>query len=240
MSVVTLFVESQNSSSERRFLKSITIDDLKTRLEPVVGIPASDQQISILQGTTHVRDIPRDAGDKMLGYFSVEDYMALRVTNANPSSAAAINFNDDSQVEKYMMDDDEYDKRTDTVRAFKRRHNMGRFADGKSAMSIDEEDEFKELAAAISVGSRCEVATVPGVVDYARRGTVRFVGKTSFRPGYWVGIEYDEPVGKNDGSVEGVQYFKCPSDHGSFVRPDKVTVGDFPEEDLFGSDLEEM
>ncbi|KAJ2544019.1 hypothetical protein EV175_005929, partial [Coemansia sp. RSA 1933] len=194
MSVVTLFVECQNTSSERRFLKSITIDDLRMRLEPIVGIPSSDQQISILQGTTTVGEIPRDAGDKMLGFFPVEDYMALRVTNTNPSSAAAIDFNDDSQVEKYVMDDDEYDKRTDTVRAFKRRHNMGRFGDAKSTMSIDEEDEFKDLAAGISVGSRCEVAAVPGVVDYGRRGTVRFVGKTSFRPGYWVGIEYDEPV----------------------------------------------
>ncbi|KAJ1667652.1 hypothetical protein IW140_001292 [Coemansia sp. RSA 1813] len=240
MSVVTLFIESQNSSSERRFLKSITIDDLKMRLEPIVGIPATDQRISILQGTTQVGEIPSDAGDKALGFFPVEDYMALRVVNANPSSAAAINFNDESQVEKYTMDDDEYDKRMDTVRAFKRRHNMGRFADAKSAMSIDEEDEFKDLAAAISVESRCEVSTVPGVVDYARRGTVRFVGKTSFRPGYWVGVEYDEPVGKNDGSVDGVQYFKCPAGHGSFVRPDKVIVGDFPEEDLFASDLEEM
>ncbi|KAJ2657862.1 hypothetical protein IWW48_004326 [Coemansia sp. RSA 1200] len=242
MSVVTLFVESQNSSSERRFVKSITINDLKGRLEPIVGISSADQQLSILQGTDSqpVCTVPNDAGDRMLGYFPVEDYMVLRVTSTNPSNTSALNFNDDSQVEKYVMDDDEYDRRTDTVRAFKRRHNMGRFADAKSAMSLDEEDEFKDLAAVIGVGNRCEVAAVPGVADYARRGTVRFVGKTAFRSGYWVGIEYDEPVGKNDGSVDGVSYFKCPPNHGSFVRPDKVTVGEFPEEDLFGSDLEEM
>ncbi|KAJ1858243.1 hypothetical protein LPJ57_007051 [Coemansia sp. RSA 486] len=239
MSVVTLFVDSQNASSERRFQKSLTISELKMRLEPIVGIPSSDQRITLLQNTTPVCEIfPSEDGTRMLGYYPVEDYMVLNVTSANPSALQHLNFNDDSQVEKFVMADEEYDKLGNTVRAFKRRHNMGRFADAKSAMSIDEEDEFKKEAEKITLGSRCEVTTVAG--ELKRRGVVRFVGKTQFRPGFWVGIEYDEPVGKNDGSVDGVSYFKCVPEHGSFVRPDKVTVGDFPEEDLFDSDLEEM
>jgi tubulin-folding cofactor B len=68
------------------------------------------------------------------------------------------------------------------------------------------------------------------------------LGSTSFQPGIWIGIEYDEPLGKNNGTVQGVEYFKCRPNHGAFVRPTKVTVGDFPEEDLFNTDdeLEEM
>merc|ERR1719163_2319201 len=55
-------------------------------------------------------------------------------------------------------------------------------------------------------------------------GVVRFAGRTRFAGGVWLGIELDEPAGKNDGSVAGTRYFTCehtpPSDghFGLFVR----------------------
>ena len=51
---------------------------------------------------------------------------------------------------------------------------------------------------------------------------VRFVGTTRFADGTWVGVEFDMACGRNDGSIDGVQYFDCLPRHGLFVRPNQV------------------
>lgn len=62
-------------------------------------------------------------------------------------------------------------------------------------------------------------AVVRGVV-----GTIRFIGETKFAAGVWCGIELDDPIGKNDGSVQGVLYFKPQKEglYGIFGRIETV------------------
>ncbi|PWY89512.1 dynactin [Aspergillus sclerotioniger CBS 115572] len=57
-----------------------------------------------------------------------------------------------------------------------------------------------------------------------RQATVRFVGTTHFAVGEWIGIELDEPTGKNDGAVQGERYFDCKPGFGMFVRPTAIAA----------------
>ncbi|KAL7752791.1 hypothetical protein RI367_001793 [Sorochytrium milnesiophthora] len=251
--ILTVFVSSENNiATERRFDKQLTLTQLKAgvgKLEPITGIPASAQLLKLYNGEQFLAQLSAENKEDsvMLGAFPIENFMTIHVANTGTQNTRN-QFTDLSLVEKYEMKDDKYDQLQDTVRDFKRRNKMGRFDDARSATSNEGEMEakFEELAKAIKVGDRCEVDLSGAVGDTGedgsavrRRGTVKFVGQTQFKPGTWIGVQYDEPLGKHDGTVQGVAYFSCPPKHGSFVRPDKITVGDFPEEDPF-ADMDEI
>jgi tubulin-specific chaperone B len=148
------------------------------------------------------------------------------------------NYTDTSEVEKYVMPEDEYEKKTDSVLAWKKAQKLGRFDPNapshEQARIATLEQEVAQRG--IEVGRRCRVGG-----DDLRRGTIRHVGEVPEIPGGagpWVGIQLDEPVGKNDGSISGTRYWGEPSElkHGVFVRPERVDVGDYQALD----DLEDM
>lgn len=55
-------------------------------------------------------------------------------------------------------------------------------------------------------------------------GRIAFIGKTNFAPGKWIGVILDEESGKNNGTVKGTFYFKCPANYGIFVRPTQLLM----------------
>ena len=57
------------------------------------------------------------------------------------------------------------------------------------------------------VGNRCELIS-DQMGSQFRRGCIAFLGTVEFQPGVWVGVKLDEPYGKNNGSVQGKQYFE--------------------------------
>ncbi|UYV69631.1 CLIP1 [Cordylochernes scorpioides] len=66
-----------------------------------------------------------------------------------------------------------------------------------------------------SVGDRVWVnGTKPGVIQY--------LGPTRFAAGEWAGIVLDQPLGKNNGTVDGIQYFQCDPLYGLFSKTSKL------------------
>lgn len=99
------------------------------------------------------------------------------------------------------------------------------------------EDFQKADADQVTVGQRCEI------VMGQRRGEVKFVGKVpELAPGFWVGIQLDEPTGDSDGKVKGKQYFEVNggTKFGVFIRPGDARFGEFPPLDDFDENEDEI
>jgi len=227
-----------NVASERRYAKGITVGDLKGKLELITGASAATMVITVhddKSGGAKVCSLTND--DALLGSYPIDNDMRLNVKDTAPKPIGE--FDDLSKVEKYELTDDQYSKRTDTVRSFLQRNKLGKYNEAEmERLKEEKEKEEKaeqDLVDQMKVGDRCQTS-VPG--SGTRRGTVKYLGKTSFKEGLWVGIQYDEPLGKNDGSVNGKRYFECPEKYGGFVKPCHVSVGDYPEEDFDFSDDE--
>lgn len=180
----------------------------------------------------------------------------LEITDTRPPGMRA-DFTDVSKVEKFELPMQEYEALGDSVLAWKRRRGLGRFdPNAKSREEVEaerrakDENEVKEKG--VQVGKRCRVGR-----DDGRRGTVRFVGEIEGLGGErevgctWVGVELDEPVGRNDGSVkvetgegkaEVKRVFQCKEKFGVFARPEKIEMGEWPPlDDLEGDeDMEEI
>ncbi|RXN01506.1 Tubulin-folding cofactor B [Acipenser ruthenus] len=233
---VSVRVTSTANSFEalRRFNRAITIAEFKCKLELVVGIQASCMDLQLFSSTDAFLQ-KLDDNEALMGSYPVDDNCRIHVIDKSGSGSGG--FEDLSTVEKFQLPDEAYDKRSESVRSFLKKNKAGRFNEEKAAqkeeLQVQRDAEEKLLAEALAPGLRCEVQLMG---QPTRRGTVMYVGNTEFKPGYWVGVKYDEPLGKHDGSVNGKQYFQCQPKYGAFVKPQFVTVGDFPEEDFGLSD----
>ncbi|KAF5535772.1 tubulin specific chaperone cofactor B [Fusarium phyllophilum] len=263
MADVPLVVISEFAQSERRITPSWSISQLKGKLETVTGVPPSCQRLS-LKPTAGAEAIAIEApneDDTHLSNFPLAPYAELHVPRSMLFTGAElapekcgeggrageavgvellrmINLNDTAGVDKYVMPEEEYEKKTDSVLAWKKAQKLGRFdPDAPSHEETKLQALDREVATrGIAVGRRCRVGG-----EDTRRGVIQYVGEVKEIPGglgSWVGVQLDEPVGKNDGSIAGTRYWGEPSElkHGVFVRPERVEVGDFPALD----DLEDM
>nr|1T0Y_A Chain A, tubulin folding cofactor B [Caenorhabditis elegans] len=102
---------------EKKYPAGMSLNDLKKKLELVVGTTVDSMRIQLFDGDDQLKGELTD-GAKSLKDLGVRDgyrIHAVDVTGGNED------FKDESMVEKYEMSDDTYGKRTDSVRAWKKK-----------------------------------------------------------------------------------------------------------------------
>jgi len=255
--------ENSNAPSlatERRVTPSWTVLQLKAKLETITGIPPGCQRLRLVVPGNEDQWI--EGEERRIGEWTLLKGCEIQVHDTRPPSARP-NFSDLSSVEKYALPSSTYESLPNSVLAWKKAQKLGRF--DPNAQSPEElmreqaeKDEAEVQKRGITVSARAII--LPSSLPHVRRGTIRYMGPvpTIPFPGFkmkvdtaelsgplplWLGIELDEPTGKNDGSVGGRRYFNCPEKRGVFVKPDKVEVGDFPPlelDDDLGDLMEEI
>jgi len=233
---------------EMRLNVHMTIAELKAKLYTHCGTTADFQRLLLKSEGKVICEM----GDphRKIGFYSVANGMEIHIQDKDPNSMARSGWLDNTNlVQKYQISEEDYNKRTNTVRRFKQEKlkedpnwkppQLQGASTAAPRPAPEGPPPGAESVEGMKVGDRCEVS--PG----GRRGEVKFIGEVPFeltekqKPtlgGYWVGVQYDEPVGKNDGTFKGHRVFECPQGFGGFVRPKLVTVGDFPEIDLMDMD----
>ncbi|XP_021747086.1 tubulin-folding cofactor B-like isoform X2 [Chenopodium quinoa] len=212
-------------NADVRFSLQMTVEAMKEKLWKKCGTTVESMSLELYDDAgAKIADLTDNA--RSFGFYSPMDGYRLHVLDLDPASVTSGGWLEDtSLVEKYKISDEAYKQRDGTFRKFKEKLELKSPSGASTKLP---ENYMEDLCANIKVGDRCQVQ--PG----DKRGIVKYVGQAeNLGPGFWVGVQYDEPLGKHDGLVKGTRYFECPPLHGAMVRPDKVQVGDFPERDPF-------
>jgi tubulin-folding cofactor B len=220
--------------AEIRFYRSQRLFEVKATFSKKFGTLPEYMKLKLIKRNGEERPLGLEDDERTLKDLDIEDYDTIHVHDLNPNSVLVQNnFDDLSTVKKYDISEEDYDKREDTVRKFKKKL----LSDPHYLAMLDKSKgpTFEDEAALIDVGSRCLLG------DGVRRGEVVYVGMVKeIGYGFFVGVKLDEPLGDNNGSMGAHKYFDCENGYGVFVRPNYVKVGDFPPVDVFNAEEDEI
>ncbi|ODM93727.1 Tubulin-folding cofactor B [Orchesella cincta] len=219
---VTVTSNLSSLETDRRFPSDVTVGNLKGKLELMTGASMNTMKLELKDKDDQlIYELTDD--NLTLSQVHVKSGMKIHVIDSSDNI-----FDEDNPDAAFKYDEEDYHQRDESMRKFLMKNKLGKFDEEKAKKKLEEEEKEVKLSESIKASDRCEVKVPANPV---RRGEVKYVGKVHFKEGIWVGIQYDEPLGKNDGTVEGKRYFECKPKYGGFVRPSNVTVGDFPEVD---------
>ncbi|ODV98450.1 hypothetical protein PACTADRAFT_48211 [Pachysolen tannophilus NRRL Y-2460] len=252
---INVYITSPLTSTEKRISVQWTLKYFKEKLELITGIKPEFQELLLYPISNSNETVPISSkvnlgeDQTLLSEFGISSYMRIHVNDINPEAGEldylSSNNNDNDDDYKFELTKEEYEKRSDSVISWKRQNKLGRFDPEYEKRRKELILKNDQLSKKLQIGLRCKVhASASFNEDEGRIGTIRYVGSVKEIDGdgnnKWVGVEFDEPVGKNDGSIisGGKHYFTCHKNYGSFVKPILIEIGDFAEKPLFDSDDE--
>jgi len=202
---------------EVRFDLYELIYDVKKLCEKKFGTKADSMQL-VLQDNNGNNVVTMNEDDRTLDFYAPQQLYTIHVIDLDPNSITK-ELEDLSQVPKYEMSDEEYNKRPNTMRKWKAEYLQ------KHQHEEEELDDnyMQAEAEQFTVGARCKLLNTVSLGYVAYVGLVPELSK-----GYFVGVKLDSPIGNNDGVLDGKHYFDCQHNHGIFMRPTKVELGNFP------------
>lgn len=202
---------SNDQLIEKKYSTSLSLDDLKMRLEMLSGIDSNCMVIEYYVDKQKVATIG-DNVDNIQSF--AEPYLHQSEHRLHLIDLAERDNLSDrlDQVPKFELSDEEYAKRSESLRQFKMQHKLGRF----SGDHVASDEQQWSLLEDLNVGDKVEVL-VKGKPN--RQAIVMYKGEMHLKPGPWVGVNYLNSDGKHDGSIDGRRYFDCQPNHGAFVRP---------------------
>eukprot|EP00835_Amoeboradix_gromovi_P000546 NODE_19_length_39463_cov_0.396073.p14 type:complete len:230 gc:universal NODE_19_length_39463_cov_0.396073:26392-27081(+) len=217
--LMEIFIEAPRSQGWHSFPSHISVSEFQRKIELITGITSCNQKIDKLTNA--------DPFKPLEDFIQNKQHIIVR---------GQLEF--DEEVEKFEISNDHYSKLTGTVQSFLKQNKLGKYGANDSEYS-----ENIESYPDIEVGKRCLVI----VDDFQKTGTILYFGPFHLKPGkVFVGVEYDEPLGKHNGTIDNQYYFKCKPNYGALVKPSSVilTMPDgsaIPSPDeLFEQELMEM
>ena len=228
--MVSVHIISDLVSSTREFPNDIALSELCDKLYTLTGVEPVDMKLHLtyLNGDIKVvmpsrmskdTHILSPEGSNKIESITVEDTNASSMTNQLKNDIS--NGTDVS----FKLSDEDYAARSSSVLQWKKDNQLGRFDPKYQAKREEELKAQDDIVSELVLNERCSVNTndLP-----ERRGWLQFLGKV---PGIsaedtWCGVEFDEPLGKNNGTFGGVTYFgPVGQKYGAFVKPVFVKTG---------------
>lgn len=231
--MVQVTISSALCSTIREISPQWSWKQLCDKLFEYTGVSPSDMQLTVLfqdQNSVFIESPTKEQGS--MSDLLQKKVSELQVADRNSESLANQLANEFAETTKdseptFHLSEESYQNRADSVLKWKKDCGLGKFDPSYQAKLEQDRAKQQKHAVNLTLNERCSVIT-PSAPE--RRGWLRFLGTlpsdaVGENLDLWCGVEFDEPVGKNDGSFKGKVIFgPVQPQYGAFVKPTAVTT----------------